>query len=121
MVWSDLLKWRPTFVGPLLLAEGGGGLVPVLAMKYVIQMALKSIHDGLFRLTYILDPAFFASKEIDEIVEPAGISLRDNVGGTSGSTDGPLTEVQFRTISAVFVFADFGGIDSWAWGNPICE
>ncbi len=58
-------------------------------MKDVFQMALKSIHGGPFGLTYILDPAFFASNEIDEVVEPAGISLRDNVGDTSGSTEGP--------------------------------
>ncbi len=86
----------------------------MLAMKDVIQMALKSIHDSLFRLTYILDPAFFASDEIDEVVEPAGISLGDNVGGTSGSTEGPPTKVQFGIISALLVFADFGGIDSGA-------
>ncbi len=65
-----------------------------------------------FGLSYILDAAFFASNEIDEVVEHAGISLGDNVGGTSGSTEGPPTEVQFGTISAVFVFGDFGGIDS---------
>ncbi len=66
----------------------------MLAMKDVIQMTLKSIHDSLFRLTYILDPAIFASDEIDKVVEPAGISLGDNVGGTSGSTEGPPTKVQ---------------------------
>ncbi len=57
----------------------------MLAMKDVIQMTLKSIQDSLFRLTYILDPAFFASDEIDKVVEPAGIYLGDNVGGTRGS------------------------------------
>ncbi len=44
-----------------------------MAMNDVFQMALESIHDGLFGLTYILDPTFFASNEIDEVVEPAGI------------------------------------------------
>ncbi len=102
------------------LAEGGGGLVPMLAMKDVIQMTLKSINDSLFWLTYILDPTFFASDEIDKVVEPAGISLGDNVGGTCGSTEGPPTKVQFGTISAVVFFADFGGINSGAWGILIC-
>ncbi len=57
-------------------------------------------------------PTFHASNKIDQIVESACERLWckvDFLGWCAGSN---TTKVKFWTISAIFVVADFGGIDT---------
>ncbi len=100
-----------TQVGGTLWFYRRWGPSPVGAMFYILEMHLESYLDGIACLTYILWFANLASDQIDQVIEFTSNSLWYNVGLASGGASDLSTEVQFATVSAFGVFADFCGIN----------
>ncbi len=79
-------------------------------MINILEVFLEPHLYGVHGLSHILGLVVLASDQIDQIVEFASYFGRNNKCSTSGCTFDQVTEVQFRTIPAINVVADFGGV-----------
>ena len=78
------------------------GIVPVCRVSNVRKVALESVKDSIFGLSYILETTFVTGDQVYQVVELTCYFLRDYVSSPCAGACGKPAEVQFWTISAIF-------------------